>query len=120
MDGGRLAHYRIISRRARRQRERFGDLTGIIVTVLIAGMLLLFLLLSVSSLIVPGGLLTRMLGHAVVTGHGREIGRMLSLGRVLVGMILTLAALGIGEIVTIVRPERGPHDGLLGTRVVPR
>jgi hypothetical protein len=137
--------------RERRQRESFGDLTGIIVTVLIAGMLLLFLLFSVvSSLIVPGGLSTRMLGHAVVRSNGREIGRMLSLGRVLVawapaivwllylasspkvqgfaptppnpllGMVLTLTALGIGAIVIIVRPERGPHDWLLGTFVVPR
>jgi hypothetical protein len=114
-------------------------------------MLLLLLLLSVvSSLIVPGGLFTRMLGHAVVTRNGREIGRVLSPGRVLVawapaiawliylasspkvqgfvpmppnpllGMSLTLAALGIGTIFTIVRPERGPHDWLFGTWVVPR
>src|SRR4029453_6741200 len=109
------------------------------------------LLISVlSSLIVPGGVFTRMLGHAVVTRKGHEIGRMLSLGRVLVacapaiawliylasspkvqgfvpippnpllGTFLTLAALGIGAVFTIVRPERGPHDWLFGTWVVPR
>ena len=38
----------------------------------------------------------------------------------LLGMSLTLAALGIGTIFTIVRPERGPHDWLFGTWVVPR
>jgi len=137
--------------RARRQRESFGDLAGVIVMSLIAGMLLLFVLLSVvSSLIVPGGLFTRMLGHAVVTRRGTEIGRPLSLARVLVawspaiawllylasspkvqgfvptppnpmlGALLTLAALGIGIVFTILRPERSPHDWLLGTRVVPR
>jgi hypothetical protein len=145
-DDGRLARLR-----ARRQRGSFGDLTGLIVMVLIAGMLLLFLLLSVgSSVIVPGGLFTRMLAHAVVTRDGHEIGRMMSLVRVLVawapaiawllylasspkvqgfvptppnpllGTVLTLTALGIGATVTVVRPERGPHDWLLGTRVVPR
>ena len=98
----------------------------------------------------PGGLFTRMLGHAMVRGNGHEIRRMMSLMRVLVawapaiawllylasspkvqgfvptppnpllGTVLTLTALGIGAIVTIVRPERGPHDWLLGTWVVPR
>jgi hypothetical protein len=137
--------------RERRQRERFFDLTPIIVMVITAGMLLSVLLLSiVSSLIVPGGLFTRMLGHAVVTRRGSEISRSISLGRVLVawapaiawllylasspkvqgfvptppnpllGTLLTLAALGIGAALTIVRPERGPHDWLLGTWVVPR
>jgi len=137
--------------RERRRGQSFADLTGPIVTAVVAGMLLLILLLSiVSSLIVPGGLFTRTLGHAVVTRNGREIGRMISLGRVLVawapaiawllylasspkvqgfvpnppnpllGTFLTLAALGIGAVFTIVRPERGPHDWLFGTWVVPR
>jgi hypothetical protein len=112
-------------------------------------MLLCVLLSIISSLIVPGGLFTRLLGHAVVTRTG-ETGRGLSLVRVLVawspaiawllylasmpkvqgfvptppnpllGTIVTLAALGIGALLTIARPERGPHDWLLGTRVVPR
>jgi hypothetical protein len=38
----------------------------------------------------------------------------------MLGALVTLAALGIGAILTIARPERGPHDWLLGTRVVPR
>jgi hypothetical protein len=137
--------------RARQRRESLSALTPIIVMVITAGMMLIVLLLSiVSSLIVPGGVFTRMLGHAVVTRRGSEIGRSMSLGRVIVawapaiawllylasspkvqgfvptpsepmlGTFLTLAALGIGAIVTIVRPERGPHDWLLGTWVVPR
>jgi eukaryotic-like serine/threonine-protein kinase len=137
--------------RGRQRRQSFSDLTPVVVTATTAGLLLLILLLSVvSSLIVPGGLFTRMLGHAVVTRSGHEINRMLSLGRVLVawapaiawliylatspkvqgfvpmppnpmfGLSVTLAALGLGAIVTIVRPERGPHDWLLGTWVVPR
>ncbi len=103
-----------------------------------------------SSLIVPGGLLTRLLGHAVTTRRGAEIGRVRSLARVLVawspaitwlpylasspkvqgfvptppnpllGTVLTLAAMAIGGALTIARPSRGPHDWLLGTWVVPR
>lgn len=138
-------------RRQRNRGENFADLAGIIITVTVAMALLLTLLLSiVSSLIVPGGLFTRMLGHAVVTRNGNEIGRMLSLARVLVawtpaivwliylatspkvqgfvptppnplaGTLLTLGALGVGALLTIVRPNRGPHDWLLGTWVVPR
>ena len=60
--------------------------------VTVALSLLLMLLLSiVSSLIVPGGLFTRMLGHAVVTRDGAEIGRMLSLARVLVAWAPAIA-----------------------------
>lgn len=137
--------------RERQRRESFADLTPIIVMVTTAGMLLIILLVSiVSSLIVPGGVFTRMLGHAVVTQSGSEISRTISLLRVLVawepaiawllylasspkvqgfvptppnpmlGTFLTLAALGIGVVFIVVRPERGPHDWLLGIWVVPR
>jgi serine/threonine protein kinase len=137
--------------RGRQRQESFFDLSGIIVMVATAAFLLLILLLSiVSSLIVPGGVFTRMLGHAVVRRGGTEIGRTMSLTRVLVawapaiawllylasspkvqgfvpmppspllGTFVTLAALGIGAALTSARPERGPHDWLLGTRVVPR
>ena len=88
--------------------------------------------------------------HAVVKSNGSEIGRTLSLTRVLVawspavawllylaaspkvqgfvpippnpllGAGMTVAALGIGVVLTVVRPSKGPHDWLLGTRVVPR
>jgi serine/threonine protein kinase len=123
---------------------------GMIVTTITAAALLLTVLLGiVSSLIVPGGLFMRMLGQAVVTRRGTEIGRTLSLARVLVawspaiawllylacspkqgyfpnppnplvGIVLTLTTLGIGAIITIARPSRGAHDWLLGTWVVPR
>jgi hypothetical protein len=36
------------------------------------------------------------------------------------GARVTVAALGIGAALTIARPERGPHDWLLGTWFVPR
>jgi hypothetical protein len=141
-------------RRQRRQQrggQNFADLAPIIITAVIAMSFALMLLLSVvSSLIVSGGLFTRMLGHAVVTRNGMEIGRMLSLARVLVawapaiawllylaaspkvqgfvpvppnpllGTVLAAAALVAGAALTVVRPSRGPHDWLLGTRVVPR
>jgi hypothetical protein len=38
----------------------------------------------------------------------------------MVGTLLTLGALGVGALLTIVRLNRGPHDWLLGTWVVPR
>ena len=86
----------------------------------------------------------------MIKSDGREIGRARSLARVLVawapaitwllyvaaspkvqgfvpmppnpllGAALTVAAMTIGAIVTIVRPSKGPHDWLLGTSVVPR
>jgi hypothetical protein len=78
--------------RERRRRESFTDLTPIIVMVTTAGLLLAILLVSiVSSLIVPGGLFTRMLGHAVVTRTGGEIGRAISLARVLVAWAPAIA-----------------------------
>jgi hypothetical protein len=139
-----------LKRRGER-REEISDLSPIIIMAVTAIALLPVLLFSVlSSLIVPGGVFTRMLGHAVVRGDGREIGRFLSLARVVVawapaitwllylaaspkvqgfvptppnpllGAMLTLGAMAIGAILTIARPARGPHDWLLGTRVVPR
>ena len=137
--------------RRQRPRENEGDPAGILIMVSGTVALLPALLLSIlSSLIVRGGLFTRMLGYAVVTRDGNEIGRLRSLARVLVawtpalvwltylamspkvqgfvptppnplaGTLLTLGALGIGSILTVVRPDRGPHDWLLGTWVVPR
>jgi len=139
-----------LKRRGER-REEISDLSPIIIMAVTAIALLPVLLFSVlSSLIVPGGVFTRMLGHAVVRGDGREIGRFLSLARVVVawaptiawflylaaspkvqgfvpmppnpllGAMLTVAAMAIGALLTIARPARGPHDWLLGTWVVPR
>ena len=140
-----------LQRRRQRPREDVGDIAGIMIMFAGTFALLPALLLGIlSSLIVRGGLFTRMLGHAVVTRDGTEIGRMRSLARVLVawspalvwliylamspkvqgfvptppnplaGTLLTLGALGVGAILTIARPNRGPHDWLLGTWVVPR
>jgi hypothetical protein len=108
------------------------------------------LLTLLSSLVVPGGVVTRLLGNAVITGDGREIDPRLSMRRALVGwapaiawfvylaaspkvqgfvptppnpllgLAVTLGALAVGAALTIARPSRGPHDWLLGTWVVPR
>jgi hypothetical protein len=106
-----------------------------------------FGLLSV--LAVPGGLVTRALGQAVVTGDGREIGRARSAIRFLVAWSPALAwiagvgvpmfgeprvsqdvAVVVGSLAfsmmaagaawTIANPGRGPHDRIAGTWVVPR
>jgi hypothetical protein len=102
-----------------------------------------------SALAVPGGLVTRALGHAVVRRDGREIGRIRSAVRLLVAwspalawiayaglpmfgtraMSPAVAALGgslamlviaAGAVWTLVVPGRGPHDRIVGTWVVPR
>jgi hypothetical protein len=103
-----------------------------------------------ASLVVPGGVLTRMLGLAVIARRGREIGRLRSLARAVVAwspalvwlgyvamsprihvwipvpgspvlaLSLMLVSLVAGALWTALRPARGPHDWLLGTRVVPR
>jgi hypothetical protein len=103
----------------------------------------------ISVLAVPGGLVTRALGHAVVTGDGREIGRARSAIRFLVAWSPALAwiagvgvpmfgeprvspdvAVVVGSLAfsmmaagaawTIANPGRGPHDRIVGTWVVPR
>jgi hypothetical protein len=104
----------------------------------------------VSSVLVPGGIVTRLLGLAVVGDDGREIGRSRSFVRVILAWLpvlvwggwllaspklqgwvpaprapllsagLALAVLGVGACWTVVRPWRGPHDRVAGTWVVPR
>ena len=103
----------------------------------------------VSVLAVPGGLVTRALGQAVVERDGREIGRTRSVLRFLVGWSPVLvwiisvgvpmfgnprvspdAAIVLGSLAlvlmaggvawTIANPGRGPHDRIAGTWVVPR
>ena len=76
----------------RERREEISDLSPIIIMAVTAIALLPVLLLSVlSSLVVPGGVFTRMLGHAVVRNDAREIGRVLSLTRVLVAWMPAIA-----------------------------
>jgi hypothetical protein len=108
-----------------------------------------FVLGLISAAAVRGGLLSRLVGLAVVGRDGREIGRGRSILRVviawlpvlvwavwlgpapidrslalpfspLVPAVLTLSVLAAGALWTIARPERGPHDWIAGTWVVPR
>ena len=102
-----------------------------------------------SVLAVPGGLVTRALGHAVVRRDGRETGRARSAIRFLVAWSPALAwiacvgvpmfgephvspdvAVVVGSLAfllmaagaawTIANPGRGPHDRIAGTWVVAR
>jgi hypothetical protein len=103
----------------------------------------------ISVLAMPGGLVTRALRHAVVRRDGREIGRARSAIRFLVAWspaLAWIACVGVpmfgeprvspdvafvlgslafllmaaGVAWTIASPERGPHDRMAGTWVVPR
>jgi hypothetical protein len=140
-----------LERRRQKPEQNLLALSGLIINVVSALMLLLLLGISVlSSVIVPGGIFTRLLGHGVIRRNGTEIGRMLSLVRTLVawapviawlvylaaspkvqgfvpvppnpllGMSLAVGAMAIGAALTIARPSRSPHDWLLGTWLVPR
>jgi hypothetical protein len=103
----------------------------------------------ISALAVPGGILLRLLGFAVVTRDGVEIGRARSLARGLVAWApvlvwlawlgpspvdraltmsvspalvagIVLAVMGAGAAWTIARPERGPVGLVTRTTVVTR
>jgi hypothetical protein len=118
----------------------------------IASLPVLFVIVCglISALTVPGGLVTRGLGHAVVRRDGREIGRVRSAFRLLIAWspaIAWMAYVGIpmfgavrelspaatyavsglalmsmvaGALWTIAAPARGPHDHIAGTWVVSR
>jgi hypothetical protein len=127
------------------------ELGGVIISTVTALALALVLIVCVvSSLLVPGGLVSRQLGLATVSRSGREITRARSLARTLVaglpaiawltylafvprvqgfvptppmpiaGTLVTVGMLALGLIWTIARRTRGPHDVLVGTWVVPR
>jgi hypothetical protein len=137
--------------RAGRRRQDDRGIAGPIVGALGMISLLFVLLLSLaSSLILPGGLMARFLGMAVVTRDGMEISRMRSLARTTVAWspaiawlfyllttpklqgwvpsgplqvplaVIALGVVGLGAIWSIVSPIRGPHDRIVGTWVVPR
>jgi len=104
----------------------------------------------ISSMLVPGGVVTRLQGLAVVSRSGIEIGRWRSFARTFVAwspsiawivflitspriqglipapaapilaMSVGLGAQLIGAFGTIARPARGVHDWIAGTWVVPR
>jgi len=108
--------------------------------------LLVLLCSVVSSIAVPGGVATRSIGLAVVTQDGKEISRWRSLARTLIAWLPMLAAslpmpalisvgkgpaflvsagLAFGAMIagvvwTIAAVDRGLHDRIVGTRVVPR
>jgi len=103
----------------------------------------------VSSIAVPGGVATRLIGLAVVTRDGNEIGRGRSLARTLIAwapilawlvsvanpivmgfgpaspvpalaISLAFGAMIAGVVWTIAAADRGLHDRIAGTWVVPR
>jgi uncharacterized RDD family membrane protein YckC len=125
--------------------------TSIVVGVLAALAALLVIGVSAfSAAIVPGGMVTRTMGLAVVTANGAEIGRGRSLARVLVAWLpaiawlawlaaspkvqgfvptwsanlpvaaLALGTVALGSLWSIVQPARGIHDRIVGTWMVPR
>jgi uncharacterized RDD family membrane protein YckC len=116
-------------------------------SMITAGASVLVLLFSVvSSIAVRGGVATRSIGLAVVTQDGKEISRWRSLARtliawlpmlvasvpmpalisqgqgpaVLVSVGVALAAMIAGVVWTIAAADRGLHDRIAGTWVVPR
>jgi hypothetical protein len=104
----------------------------------------------VSSLLVPGGVITRLGGLAVVTADDREVRRGRSLARALlvwspaiawfgylalgardpdgipvppsplVPLVLAYLLLAVGMTATLITPWRGWHDRLARTWLVPR
>ncbi|HET9943724.1 MAG TPA: hypothetical protein VFR05_10300, partial [Terriglobia bacterium] len=135
------------------ERDRAGIAgVGVIIAQSISWMAILgvFGLSVLWSLIVPGGILARFVGLAVVTRDGAEISRWRSLVRVLIAWspaiiwlivlaaspriqgwvpnpsspvgiaIPTLGVLAAGALWAIVRPVRGLQDHLAGTWIVPR
>jgi serine/threonine protein kinase len=135
---------------ARREQSAV-ELGGVIISTITAGALALVMITCIiSSLLVPGGLVSRQAGLATVARSGREITRVRSLMRTLVAgtpaiawlaylafspkvqgfvpilpnpiaaTLATVGVLGAGLAWTIVRRTRGPHDLLTGTWVVPR
>jgi uncharacterized RDD family membrane protein YckC len=134
-----------------RQEQSAVEIGGVIISTLTAGALALVLVACViSSLIAPGGLVSRQLGLAAVTRSGKEITRLRSLMRTLVagspaivwltylafspkvqglvptppnpiaGTLLVVGVFAVGHAWTVLRRTRGPHDVLTGTWVVPR
>ena len=133
------------------QGSRLAEAGSVVISTMAALSLTVVLICGLlSSALVPGGIVTRLLGLAVVTRDGREISRARSVARALVawlpaivwlayliaspkiqgwvpapaspllGSALTLAALGAGAAWAIARPTRGIHDRLAGTWIVPR
>jgi hypothetical protein len=121
----------------------------VIGTVTFIGVCFSMVISLLSALIVPGGLITRLIGLAVVRRDGREIGRLRSFGRAalmwlpgliwvawvvmapraqgsvppadpLPRLLLLVGVFAAGITWTLMSSERGPHDHAAGTWVVPR
>lgn len=131
--------------------ESAGAFVGI-VTSSVSALVLVVLMIAhlVSSAVVPGGVVMRGAGLAIVSAEGREASRLRSVGRALItwspvmawcvllaasplspggvpaprfpmlAALLTFAVLAIGAIATVLQPSRGPHDVLAKVWVVPR
>lgn len=138
------------NRETRRATSEAGGSSAIVVgTVTFIGVCFSMAISLLSALIVPGGLVTRLIGLAVVRRDGHEIGRVRPFGRAalmwLPGLIWTawvalmpriqgsapsayplprllplLVVFAAGIVWTLLTPERGPHDHAAGTWVVPR
>ena len=131
--------------------ENFASPKAIVLSAVTSTATLLVLLFSLAgSIVVPGGMMLRLLGLAVVTRDGREITRLRSLARAVIAWspaivwltylafapkvsgfvpapqfpvewtVITLALLAAGAAWAIVRPERGAADAATGTWVVSR
>jgi hypothetical protein len=126
-------------------------LAGSEIVCALAAVSLVFVVLNaiISTVIVRGGVVFRLMGLAVVTRHGREVSRGRSIARVLVawspaliwmfslgtspvdrileghtstavGLGAALSVMAVGAAWSVLTPRQGPHDWVCGTRVVPR
>jgi uncharacterized RDD family membrane protein YckC len=133
------------------RQQRTVEIGGVVISTLTAAALALMLVACViSSLLVPGGVVSRQIGLATVARSGSEISRARSLLRILVAFspaivwltylafspkvqgfvptppnpitatLVTVGVLVLGHAWTFLRRTRGPHDVLTGTWVVPR
>jgi len=131
--------------------DRAGGFVGIVVSSGLALVIVVLMIAHlVSAAVVPGGVVMRAAGSALVTSNGHEANRLRSIGRALLawspvlvwclalavasrgadyvplprwpmlGAVLTCGALGLGAIATVLHPSRGPHDVLAKVWVVPR
>jgi len=133
---------------ARAISEANGSSGAVVRAVTFVGVCFSLVLSLLSALIVPGGLVTRLIGLAIVRRDGREIGRLRSFGRAVLmwlpgliwvawivmapregsvpaansvpRLLLLFGVFAAGITWTLVNPTRGPHDRAAGTWVVPR
>jgi hypothetical protein len=139
----------------RGQRDQSGNRGPNVAYLIVGGLgtiatLFVVICCLVSSVLLPGGIGTRLLGLAVITCDGVEIGRVRSLARSAAAWLPAIVWLGwlarspriqglvptdsgqlwpagvalglvlLGGVWVLVRPSRGIHDRLTGTLVVPR